>query len=171
MLKKISILSLLVIIGFSQIGYYIIFRQQQAEQKRSVKKIIFSQMKDDELTIISFTDNVQHIFWVEEGKEFHYKGEMYDVVRSKTINGKVLLYCINDKIEKNLIDKYNLVAKHNSSGDKKGKINFNNSINLFVYADEIKCDINFIILTNTHSFFDSELSENIIDKVSPPPKA
>ena len=58
------------------------------------------------MEVISLSGN-KEIYWEEKGKEFMFKGEMYDVVKTKTVNGKVMLYCINDKKEKALVDNYN----------------------------------------------------------------
>lgn len=95
---------------------------------------------------------------------------MYDVVKSSVVNGKVILYCINDKKEQQLIDKYNSVTKHNSSSDKKGKNTVDNSINLFVYSADDNVQYQNISSKKFSSFI-SPLVKNLADKVSPPPKA
>lgn len=110
-LKKFLLIILIAVLAYSQIGYYFIMHYSQHVQKRVIQEEIYQQLKDEELEIISLTDNKQHINWEEEGKEFLLNGEMYDVVKTKTINGKLILYCINDKKEKSLIDKYNFVTK------------------------------------------------------------
>ena len=145
-------------------------RHFQHEQKEAIKEKIFQNLKDEELQSISLSDN-QNIYWEEDGKEFLLNGEMYDVVKTKTVNGKVILYCINDKKEKALIDNYNLITKHNSSSDKKGKNNIDNSFNLFVYHDEKNSDQYFILAANKFHSFVSHLTESIDDNISPPPKA
>ena len=127
-------------------------------------------MKEEDLIIISLTDNAHQIFWEEEGREFHYKGEMYDVIKSKTVGGKVLLYCINDKIEKILIDKYNLIANHNSSSDKKGKFSLDNTITLFVYAEETG-NLFISSVKKQYSFFIEDSNTGLKQILSPPPKA
>ena len=145
-------------------------RHFQHEQKEAIKEKIFQNLKDEELQSISLSDN-QNIYWEEDGKEFLLNGEMYDVVKRKIINGKVVLYCINDKKEKELVDNYNLITKHNSSSDKNGKNNIDNSFNLFVYHDEKNSDQYFILAANKFYSFVSHLTESIDDNISPPPKA
>lgn len=145
-------------------------RHFQHEQKEAIKEKIFQNLKDEELQSISLSDN-QNIYWEEDGKEFLLNGEMYDVVKTKTVNGKVILYCINDKKEKALIDNYNLITKHNSSSDKKGKNNIDNSFNLFVYHDEKNNYVYFTRGSNNFPSFDFRLPENLMDNISPPPKA
>lgn len=145
-------------------------RHFQSSQKDVIKEKILNQLKEEELQVISLTDN-KEIYWEEKGEEFLFRGEMYDVVKTKTVNGKVMLYCINDKKERGLVDNYNLVTKHNSSSDKKGKNTIDNSFNLFVYQDEKTGESCFIDLPNNFSSINFNLPENLIDNISPPPKA
>ena len=81
------------------------------------------------------------------------------------------MYCINDKKEKALIDKYNLITKHNSSQDKKGKNNIDNSINLFVIEDNDDHHFCFDYPPNIFFPFSSSLEDISIDHLSPPPRA
>ncbi|MGI8582792.1 MAG: hypothetical protein ACR2KX_11365 [Chitinophagaceae bacterium] len=170
MLKRLSLIILIVALAYCQVGYYFAMRRSQSMQKDVIKQQIFSKLKDVELDIISPDDN-QQIYWEDEGKEFLFKGQMYDVVKTKIINGKVVLYCLNDKKEKELIDNYNLITKHNSSSDKKGKNNVDNSINLFVYQDEKNYDQYYTIAKNNFPYYISHLTESLEDNISPPPKA
>ncbi len=171
MLKKLLLIILIAVLACSQVGYYVIMHHSQYVQKKVIKERIFQQLKDEELEIISLTDNKQHIYWEEEGKEFLLNGEMYDVVKTKRINGIIILYCINDKKEKSLIDNYNLITKHNSDSDKKGKSNIDNSINLFVYPNGDNIDVySFTFLDHFYSF-DSRLQKIFLKTISPPPKA
>ncbi len=146
-------------------------RNAQFSQKAAIKENIISQLKDEELKIISLAENYKNIYWEEEGKEFFFNGEMFDVVKRKEINGKEFLYCINDKKEKVLIDNYNLITKHNSSSDKKGGNNIDDAFNLFVSRDEKENDQHFILIINKFHSLVSYLSEGKDDTISPPPKA
>ena len=96
---------------------------------------------------------------------------MYDVVKTKTVNGKVMLYCINDKKEKELVDNYNLVTKQNSSSDKKGKNTVDNTFNLFIYQAEKNDGLVAIRDSNKYYSIEPHLTEGVDDNTSPPPKA
>jgi hypothetical protein len=170
-LKKLSLIAIIAILAYSQVGYYFVMRYTQMLHKKEIKKQIRSQLSNAELEIISLTDNHQNIHWVKEEKEFIFNGEMYDVVRRETTGGKEIMYCINDKKEKALVDHYNLITKNNSSSDKKEKHTFQNSINLFIYEDEIIRCYYFTFLVNDFHSYDSRLPENLQDEISPPPKA
>jgi hypothetical protein len=170
-LKKLSLIILIAVFAYGQVGYYIVMHHSQSVQKEVIKEKILSQFKEDELEIISVSDNHKQIYWEEEGKEFSLNGQMYDVVKRVIVSGKVMLYCINDKKERQLVDDYNSITKHNSSSDKKGKNTIDNSFNLFVYYDEKNSDQYFILAANKFHSFVSHLTESIDDNISPPPKA
>lgn len=171
MLKKLSLIVIIAVLAYSQVGYYFIMRHSQYVHKKSIKHKIRSQLKDTELEVISLTDNYQNIDWLEEDKEFLFNGEMYDVVKRNTVDGKTLLYCINDKKEKALVEKYNSITKHNSTSGKKGKSTIDHPINLFVQEEEKNYSLLFTLLLNNFHSFDSRLRDNLMEKISPPPKA
>ncbi|MEO6220819.1 MAG: hypothetical protein ABIO81_10355 [Ginsengibacter sp.] len=122
------------------------------------------------MEVVSYNNNYKQIYWEEEGKEFSFKGEMYDVVKIKIINDEVVLYCIHDKKEKMLIDNYNLITKNNSSSEKKRKDNIGNAINLFINKEEKNNAVNFPLGAGSFYSYDSPLPESFIYIVSPPPK-
>jgi hypothetical protein len=76
-------------------------------------------LKDEELTLIIVSDqNSNAFFWFDSGKEFRYKGEMYDVVKTIIKDKSTYYYCINDKKENELIALF-----HKNNTTKKDKNN------------------------------------------------
>lgn len=170
-LKKLFLIILIPVLALSQFGYYLLMSDARFSQKEAIKEEIKRNLKDEELQIISFTENQQSITWEEEGKEFFFNNQMFDVVKIKTVNGKILLYCINDQKEKSLVDNCNTITKHNSSSDKKGKNNIDNTFNLFL-SSEVKSDNSYFIFPlNSFSPFVAHLPKTLLNKISPPPKA
>ena len=131
-LKKFYTISILALMAFSQIGYYIVAHQMQEQRKEYIRKLLYQSIDENTLTVIDYTSNNKKIFWEEEGKEFFFNRKMYDLVKTKLINGKTYFYCINDEKEKELIDNYNLVTKNNSGTDKKAKNTFENVISPYI---------------------------------------
>ncbi len=168
-MKKFVLILLIAVLACSHMGYYVIMQHTQYREKRKIQEKLIGELKDEELEKITLADNEGYIYWEEKGKEFLYNGKMYDVVKTKTINGKIILYCLDDKKEKSLIDNYNLVTKHNSS-NKKSKSNIDNSINLFLSPDENNVDKHFDLAANKYSPYVSHLTKKISDNSSPPPK-
>lgn len=128
-------ISIILLLAYSQYGYYIVLHHLQSAEKETIKQKIFAQVSEKELQVVSLTDNKHEIFWEEEGKEFLFRGDWYDVVKTKCIDGKIILYCINDKKEAQLVAKYNSITKHNTASDKNVKHSID-PILLFTYCDE-----------------------------------
>lgn len=167
-MKKISVIAIIVVLAFSQIGYYFLLHGFQQEWKESMKEKILHEVDNKALDVISL-DNQKDIFWEEEGKEFSFNGQMYDVVKTAVEKGKLLLYCINDDKEQQLVDNYNSVTKQNSSAGKKANKS-DNSLPLYVYEDKTSDLSKDIVNTNRYQFYTSSLVKGIVDKNSPPPK-
>ena len=118
--------------AFSQIGYYVVIYQAQHQQKEYIKELVCQNLAENLLTVIDYTTNDKNIFWEEEGKEFFFKGDIYDLVKTKTVHGRIYFYCINDEKENELIKNYNNITKNNSSTDKKAKNTFEKSFSPFL---------------------------------------
>lgn len=120
-MKKIVAILFLAIIFINQVGYYFLHNVQQYQLKQDIKRAMLSAIPESDLELITETDQV---VWEEKGKEFHLNGEMYDVVKTKTLNGKTVYYCINDKKEKRLLDRLVKLVKANddSRRGRSGKM-------------------------------------------------
>jgi hypothetical protein len=144
----------------------------QYELKEKIKHTVLKQLKNEDLTVISFTDNVNKIYWEDDDeKEFSYKGQMYDLVRSDTIQGHILLFCFNDEKEQQLIDLYNSITKNNSATDKKIKSNSFISMTLFI-SESCGSEILFSFqkIKRYHSLT-THLCKGVTNNTSPPPRA
>jgi hypothetical protein len=89
--------------------------------KEEVKRELLAGMPDAALEIIIMEDQGAALKWEETGKEFSLNGAMYDVARVKKSNGKTLLYCLNDKNEKQLLKKLALAIKSSNSRNNKSE--------------------------------------------------
>ena len=154
---------------FSLVGYYAVMRHTQEAHREFIKEQLHNNLKEDEMELISLTDNANQIYWMEDGKEFLYKGEMYDVVKSKTIAGKTILYCVNDKKEKELIDNYNNVTKNNSTKDKKAKGTVEPSSTLFVLQNS-RTEVPLYRPVKQYGLFISPLATAMTNPPLQPPK-
>ena len=78
-------------------------------------------LPESSLEIIDADINKNNIEWEEEGKEFYLHGEMYDVARVKKINGKTLIYCLNDKKEEQVLQDLAKALQSGSDQNANGK--------------------------------------------------
>ena len=118
--------------AFSQVGYYLVSYQAQQQRKQEIKELLRQDVSEHLLTVIDYTTNHKNIFWEEEGKEFFFEGELYDLVNTKSIKGKIYFYCFNDGKEKELIENLNSISNNDSAPHKKLKTTFENVISPYI---------------------------------------
>ena len=120
MLKKLFSILLLSCLLFNTAGYHLIFYIRQAEIKAEMKRsLLHSDNKEVDLLVFSLNDkkNIEKLEW-EDDDEFELNGEMYDVIEKKTQNGKLIIRCINDKRETELIKNYEKINKEGNSKNR-----------------------------------------------------
>lgn len=88
-------------------GYQLIMFGYQLGIKADMKVWLRQNRASGYNTVFSFAATNKAITdpslrWEEEGEEFYYNGNMYDVVSIGYANGKATVYCINDKEENKL---------------------------------------------------------------------
>lgn len=71
--------------------------------------------------------------WENAGKEVFYQGNLYDIVRTTTENGRTVYYALNDRQEKQLIDTYTKNLRREESS-KDSKSNSTAKFNLQVFT-------------------------------------
>ena len=111
--------------------------------KRNIRML----RNSEELVEFSFDEpSFKQLEWEEEN-EFRFKGEMYDVVERKEVNGKFLLLCIPDKKETQLLHEFQKQTEKNQSRDKRHLLQWGSNylqplafnISLFTrFADRIR---------------------------------
>lgn len=121
-MKRIAAIFFFFSIFLSQVGYYILTSYQQYQVKKEVKRqLLASSLHESEMDIFVLQEFNDKLQWEEEGREFYFEGEMYDVVRTKEQNGKTVLYCLKDKKEKELLDHLVKLVKDNRKNSRSGK--------------------------------------------------
>jgi hypothetical protein len=91
-LKKIIVLLFFCCLFVPFAGTYIWLRCQKHQLKEWVKSQILTQVDKNDLISLTFSsfEAASELHW-EHDKEFEYKGQMYDIVESKT-NGDTITY-------------------------------------------------------------------------------
>ena len=121
-MRRLTTISLLFIFILSQSGYYLFYKFQQQEIRKTVREKIHSGKKIQVLTEVDEQNSGISLTWQEEGEEFILNGKMYDVVCHEKVNGRDILYCYEDKEEDNLesafADIYNKDHKKDEGSSK-----------------------------------------------------
>jgi hypothetical protein len=170
-LRKITIISFLLLLFFSQIGYYFFYMFQQYQIKESVKHELLSKLPESSLEIIDATTYKNDIEWEEEGKEFYLHGQMYDVAFIKIIKGKTLIYCLNDSKEEELLK--SLANAVNSGNEQNSSNKDGHHIIKFQLSDYIMLAQHYITINEPVSvkYIDHTVAliNSITEIFTPPP--
>lgn len=114
------------------------------------------------------TDN--QFFWEEEGAEFRYQQELYDVVSLEKKEGKLILVCLKDNDENQLEKQVNEIHKKNKPSNGKTA---QNSIKFFSVFYLEKLDNHFLPSANvkaTIAFNDANERAIYFSIPLPPPR-
>jgi hypothetical protein len=103
-MKKSFSIALLLVFFYGIIGFYLNFQIEQCRIKEEIKEKIINNLPENKLTILKIsTCENDKIEWIEQGKEFRYKGEMFDLVKIKQEKGTTIYYCFCDSKESKLL--------------------------------------------------------------------
>jgi hypothetical protein len=104
-LKRLLSHILLILFMFHSVGSTLVFLALQAQVRREVKQRIKEGLPPEQLQVLSFSlQEASALDWKKEGHEFRYQGMMYDVVRVKLEQNRVLYHCITDMQEEGLFE-------------------------------------------------------------------
>jgi hypothetical protein len=118
MKKSLSFLLIFVFI-YGITGVYLNFEIEQNRIKEEVKASFLKTLKINQLILIKITSqNNSKIRWTEEGHEFRYEGDLYDVVRIKNAGDTTFFYCFNDEKENNLFSNLDKLVKDQTDHSK-----------------------------------------------------
>ena len=166
-LRKCLSTILLLFFLFNIGGYYLWFSFVKSSIQKEIRREIRQGLAEKDLTLIIVPVNDESgICWIKAGKEFTFRGEMFDVVKIKISDNKKIYYCINDVKEKKLIARF---SKCNESNQKARKLLVN-----FQYIYVIQPESYFHINeTSNHDFgIKSFEAASIFEEVTiPPPKS
>ncbi len=172
-MKRTFSIVLLLVFVFNTGGFILLFRIQQVQIRKEIKRQIKDNLDSQELAIIRVTaENQNQLHW-EHAKEFRYGGMMYDVVKKVVIdNLTTVYYCITDTQETTLFANLDLLV--NKSMDAKS--NGNHPLkNLLKFLSNLYSLINnkWTIYLNGVAFFTGFIevfNEPLLDSIFPPPK-
>lgn len=152
-------------------GYYVVYRIQQHRIKEEMEELIFASTPETQFEVFDLAQNSSAIKWEKEGKEFMLNGEMYDVAKIKKVNGRILLYCLNDKKEKELLRHFEKAMKHDANSSKPGKNSIKFQLSDFTFVATEKSTVAIIPVEKINVFFNTILHSPFLEITVPPPKA
>jgi hypothetical protein len=145
---------------------------QQHEIKEAVKHELLLKLPESSLEIIDATVHKNDIEWEEEGREFYLHGQMFDVAFIKVINGKKLIYCLNDSKEEDLLKR---LARAVDSGNEQNTTGKEvHHVIKFQVSDFTILTQNILTIKNepeSIKYIDHQaaLTTNVVEILTPPP--
>ena len=122
-MKKYLASFIIILFLFNLFGYYLPYLLIRSSIKSEMKEKVKESLPDEFLVKFSFPnkDLKKIVHWEEEGKEFEYNNEMYDVVRILRMGDTTMLFCLKDKDEKSLMANFEGLVKKNLENDGRTK--------------------------------------------------
>ncbi len=156
-------------------GYFAVFKILQFQIRREVEHEIKDNSSDKKLVTISIQNtDIASVIWLKKGKEFKYKGELYDIVKQKTTQEKTFFYCFQDKKEKELfaeLDEHIQIHITTNTNRRKRANNYIKKLAkdyFFKFSAHKNQSISFVKV-NYHKYLQAYKSV-CIEKQSPPPQ-
>jgi hypothetical protein len=118
-LKRPGAISILVILFYTQLGYFGQFIIQQWMLKEEARGAWIAALPDRCFFRVQLAAVDAAGRWTEAGRECWYNNHLYDVIRRKTEEGSVWLYCMDDEREANLIRKSGELTHDNQGNPDK----------------------------------------------------
>ena len=154
-------------------GAYLVFRFQQIELKNEMRNYLSLHPDDPSITTIEYAINspLQNDLKWEDDHEFKYQGQMYDVISRKIAHDKIVIKCIADKKETNLLKNFEQIMKRQSRGSKNRTLALQQLLNN-LFEPVSSTVLSGPVVNNTFSYlnYTSPLSDNISEILTPPPK-
>lgn len=150
--------------------HFILLKIKKNEIKRTIKEVILEKTPEKQLEILEFSfDELKNLNWKEK-REFELNGEMYDVLKSDTLNSKIKLITFKDKEETKLIANFKSFLNDKLS-DKINKIVNSKSFNFDGFTQNIFVNNQFPDIIFKEFIYNSqEHSSNFFCKINQPPE-
>lgn len=117
-MKRTTAISLLFLLLASQFGHHLLYSLQDWDIREEQERRILNSIPEAYLERIEDSPTLS---WEEPGKEFHWNGKMYDVVRSRTENGRTVHYALSDDKEAELVKTFARVMNLDPNGPSPSK--------------------------------------------------
>ena len=118
-MKKLLSIALVFVFCYSIVGFYLNFEIEQFRIREETREKIMRTLPETELALVKISSaEKQNISWMDGGREFRYKGNMYDVVRIKKGTNSTWYYCFSDVKESRLLAHLDKLVKEQTGNSQ-----------------------------------------------------
>lgn len=172
-MKKLLTILLLILIFFTSFGHYFLYQYISKRIKSEIKSFIKHNYESELYETIKYSKNGEagdKPKFIDK-KEFIYKNKLYDIVRKTESGDSIVIVCINDVKEEQLISEF---IKHDSPyGKDNNKYNLIKELKEFysLYLLSNVKELVFLesVITGKSVYGDKTIS-NYSQPEKPPPK-
>lgn len=172
-MKKAGAVFFLIIIGLTIVGFFPLFKFLQFRIRQEMKMTIRQGLPEEKLFILSFSEGAK-LDWTRKGHEFRYNNQMFDVVKQKTIKGRIIYWCINDEEEEQLLTGLDNLVKKQMDDENSP---FGNAVKILLkvfsqlYFSEKRDDIIPVSMVQEIHLCNQAVPSSVFAKTeTPPPK-
>lgn len=175
-MKKLAVILILGLFLYNIAGHYPVHKAMQYQIRKQVKRITKKSLKYEELEIIkipvSYIKKGHKDFKLIHSKEFRLKGKLYDIIDQKQEGDTLILLCINDRKEEQLIRRYLASNDVNTSPNQKTK-NTRNLIKIIISEAIPDQELDYFLeLFSIIKHFENsfKINQSAFEVISPPPE-
>lgn len=158
-----------MIFFYTQIVYYLVYTVMRYGETEKIEQHILSTLPENECEIINLTLNADKIYWEKEGEIFILNGVMYDVAKTKNINGNIYGYCITEKKEVEIMLDYSLKISSAGHNETDFDLSFSPEFILQNNKANIKNPLEYSLAIS--SIYKTPLTQRGKDIILPPPRS
>ena len=156
------------------IGFYVFFGIQLFHVKNEMLSRLSSGIQQEELLHLRFSSEESELLEFEDGREFYYKGAMYDLVEKKRLDdGSLILSCYRDVEESALLKAFSNLLKTGRENHKKKSSAYKVFFKTFPKINREQEDLKMAFLRPLKKgFFTTSLRYTAprLEKAGPPPR-
>jgi len=119
--KKLTAIILTCCLLFTLLGYHFIYRIRLAGIKSEMRARLRAPGSREVITFVFNNEEKLKLDW-EDDKEIRFENEMYDVIDTVTAGHQLIIRCIPDKKEKDLLEAYQKLHDDAPSPLKSGLV-------------------------------------------------
>jgi hypothetical protein len=164
--KKIAALLMLLLLFFLCTGYHFLFHVRLQGIKSEMKAYLRGLKDHPDIVTFHFDfQQAQSLAW-EEDREFTYKGERYDVIEKHMEGNRLLISCVPDKKESQLIEQYRSTHRDRDHSGFRIKLMASG----FILPALTESSLSVIQIKQLHPLFTAALSLHQGSIETPPPQ-
>lgn len=122
LLKRLITIFLVLVLSAPFAVPFFLLHYQKQKVRKEVKEMIIPNLKEEDMLMLSFSlvEAETHIIW-HHSREFEYRDEMYDVVKSESRKDSVIFWCWHDRKETDLGKKLDVLSAQSMANDPQKK--------------------------------------------------